>query len=76
MGNKGVLAFGIILVLVGVGLIFTSGVDFSNLPVYDLTARIGDAEITATEISQEAETKIISGFVIAIIGIVLVIVGK
>ena len=75
MGNKGVLAFGIILVLVGVGLIFTSGVDMSNVPLLDITAKIGEAEVTATEISQEAETKIISGFVIAIIGIVLIKIG-
>ncbi len=75
MGNKGVLAFGIILVLVGVVLIFSS-LDLKHLNLLDLTVKTPAGEVTATNLPPGAEGKIMAGLVISVIGIALVIVGK
>jgi len=76
MGNKIVFALGIIFVIGGVLLIFSSGVDLRNLPFLDITADLRKGTVTATDISQESETKIISGAVIALIGIIMIGIGK
>ena len=73
--NKPVIALGIILVILGAWLVFSSGADFSNLPLLDLSVKIGSAEVTATDISPEAQTKIVSGFILLIVGFLLIKTG-
>jgi len=73
--NKGVLILGVILVIVGIWLIFSSGANFSNLPLLDMTAKIGSAEIMATDISPESQTKMMAGVLISIVGVVLIKIG-
>lgn len=70
-----VIGIGLVIIIAGVVIIASSGVDFSNLPLLDFTARLGDAEVTATDIPPEAQTTMMSGFVVAIIGIIVMAVG-
>ena len=75
MSHTGIIAGGFIIVIIGIGLIFTTGVDLSNLPMLDFTAKIGDAEFTATDIPPEAQTQLMSGIAIAIIGTIVIGIG-
>lgn len=75
MSNTGIIIGGFVIVFIGIGLIFTTGVDLSTLPIMDFTSKIGGAEFTATEISPQAETQLMSGIVIAIIGIIIIGIG-
>ena len=70
-----VIAIGLVIIIAGAVIVASSGVDFSNLPLQDFTARLGDAEVTATDISPEAQTTMMSGFVVAIIGIIVMVAG-
>jgi len=70
-----VIGIGLVIIIAGVVIVASSGVDFSNLPLQDFTARLGGAEVTATDISPEAQTTMMSGFVVAIIGISVMAVG-
>jgi len=75
MAKGVVIAIGLILTIAGAVIVASSGVDFSNMPLMDFTAKLGDAEITATDISPEAQTTMMSGFVVAIIGILVMAAG-
>lgn len=70
-----VIGVGLVIIIAGVVIIASSGVDFSNLPSLDFTARIGSAEVTATDITPEAQTTMMSGFLVAGIGIIVMAVG-
>lgn len=75
MSNSVVVGIGVAIIIAGVVIVFSSGADLSNLPLNDFTARLGNAEITATDISPEAQTTIMSGFVVSIIGILVMATG-
>ncbi|MCV0431478.1 hypothetical protein [Nitrosopumilus sp.] len=75
MGNKGVLVFGIILLLVGIGLIFSS-LDMSNLRPIDLTFQSPAGDVTIDSFTEDEEQRIIVGIIIAGIGIALIKFGK
>lgn len=75
MSHTGLIVGGFVIVLIGVGLIFTTGVDIGNLPMLDFTAKLGDAEFTATDIPPQAQTQLMSGIVITFVGIVIIGVG-
>ena len=70
-----VIGIGLVIIIAGVVIVASSGVDFSNLPLQDFTARLGNAEVSATDISPEAQTTMMSGFVVAIIDIGVMAIG-
>jgi len=73
--HRGVLAFGIILVICGVILIF-SALDLSNIQPLDLTYRGPAGELTIDSFTEAEEQRIFAGFIIGGIGIVLIKIGK
>lgn len=75
MSHTGIIVGGFVIVLIGVGLIFTTGVDIANLPMMDFTAKLGDAEFTATDITPQAQTQLMSGIAITFVGIIIIGVG-
>ena len=66
---------GVVIVILGTWLIFSSGADLSNLPLLDISAKIGEAEITATDIPPEAETKLLAGFILLFGGFIPIKLG-
>lgn len=74
-GHRGVLAFGIILVICGVILIF-SALDLSNLQPLDLTYSGPAGELTIDSFTEDEEQRIFIGFIVGGIGIVLIKIGK
>ncbi|WP_268542008.1 hypothetical protein [Candidatus Nitrosotenuis cloacae] len=75
MKNKTIFYLGIGLIVLGSWLIFSSGADFSKLPLLDISAKMKDMELTVTDVSPEIQAKVISGFSLAIIGLLLVKIG-
>ncbi len=73
--NKTIFYLGIGLIVLGSWLIFSSGADFSKLPLLDISAKMKDMELTVTDVSPEIQAKVISGFSLAIIGLLLVKIG-
>lgn len=75
MSNNVVIGIGVTIIIAGIVIIFSSGADLSNLPLNDFTARFAGAEVTATDISPEAQTTMMSGFVVSIVGILVMAAG-
>lgn len=61
--------------MLGSWLIFSSGADFSKLPLLDISAKMKDVELTVTDVSPEIQAKVISGSALAGIGIILIKIG-
>jgi len=74
--NKGLLAFGIILLLIGIGVMFTA-LDFSNLPFFSMVkVETPAGSVTIDEIDEEDAKKIGVGAIIGLIGVGLIFKGK
>lgn len=73
--KNGILALGIIILIVGVVLIF-SALDLSNLRPLDLTFKSEVGEVTIDSFTEEEEQRIFIGIIFAVIGIGLIKVGK
>lgn len=73
--NRIIFGLGICLIGLGSWLIFSSGADFSKLPLLDISAKIENVELTVTDVDPEVQTKVISGSVLAGIGIILIKIG-
>ncbi len=73
--KNGILALGIIILIIGVVLIF-SALDLSNLQLLDLTFKSEIGEFTTDSFTEEEEQRIFIGIIFAAIGIVLIKVGK
>ena len=59
-GNKGLFAFGIILLIIGLGLIFSS-LDLSDLKSLDITFKSPAGEVTVDSFEPEEEQRIFVG---------------
>lgn len=73
--NKGIFAFGIILLSIGIGLIFSS-LDLSNVRPNDLTYESPIGTITIDSFTEDEEQRIFVGVVLSGIGLTLIKIGK
>lgn len=74
--NKGILALGIILLLMGIGIMLTA-VDLSNLPLLSMVkVETPAGSVTIDEIDEEDAKRIGVGSIVTLVGLVLIAKGK
>jgi len=74
--NKSILALGIILLLIGIGVMLTA-VDLSNLPLLSMVkVETPVGSVTIDEIDEEDAKRIGVGAIVTLVGLVLITKGK
>lgn len=74
-GNKGILGVGIILLIVGLGLVFSS-LDLSNLQPMNISYESPIGTFTTDSFTEDEEQRIFVGIIFTGISIALIKIGK